>query len=66
MEKQLYDRLVKIASLPNRPTEYTRILMFDTLAVLEAIRSHQCECHPERDGEELVLADAIEIVKDYR
>ena len=66
MEKELHDRLLKIADLHGRPTEYTKLLMFDTLAVLESIRSHQCQCHPERDGECLVITDAIEIVKDYR
>jgi len=66
LDKELADRLIKIADLPKRPTRYQDILIFDTIATLEAIRAHQCAMYPYRDGESLVLDEAIELVKDYR
>jgi len=66
MEKELYDRLAKPVYPDSLMTLDPQYRMDITLFTLEAIRSHQCECHPDRDGENLVLTDAIEIVKDYR
>lgn len=66
MEKELRDRLTKVVD-ENPPSHDTEDDLFAlTLATLHAIQAYQGECHPGRDGDAVVLDEAIEVILDYR
>lgn len=66
MEKELYNRLVKVADKANYPEVYPTELLNLTVDTMEAIRVYIAYGHPARFKDCPILEQAMEIIKDYR
>lgn len=66
MEKELYNRLLKLIGEHQINLMEPKGLLEITIATLETIRAHILEAHSDRQGEIVIADTAIELVKGYR